>query len=90
MRYVYMTMMMLIVVLIVIFTVQNLQTVTIVFLSSSMTIPLSVLVFLVYLLGMLTGGVVMAFVRLLMRKAQAKPVRKQDGKEAKDEASTDG
>lgn len=50
------------------FAVQNLGGVTITFLTFSAKLPLALLVVLVYLLGMWTGGSLLAFLRSLSRK----------------------
>lgn len=55
---------------IAIFTVQNIQTVTVGFLTSSVTLPLALLVIGVYLLGMLTGGSLLSLLRKTVRKDQ--------------------
>jgi lipopolysaccharide assembly protein A len=49
----------------VIFALQNLQSVTVAFLSFGITLPLAVMFFVIYLLGMATGG----SARTLMRWA---------------------
>jgi uncharacterized integral membrane protein len=46
-----------------IFAVQNLQTVTVAFLRFSLTAPLSILIVVIYLLGMATGGSLWALIR---------------------------
>ena len=43
--------------------IQNLQTATISLFSASITLPLSVLVFAIYVLGMLTGGFLFSLLR---------------------------
>jgi uncharacterized integral membrane protein len=49
---------------------QNLEQVTVSFLSGSFTLPVSVLLVLIYVLGMLTGGFVLALVRTWVRGAR--------------------
>lgn len=49
--------------LVVLFALQNLATVTISFFTFSATMPLALLVVLVYLLGMSTGGFLIAMLR---------------------------
>jgi putative membrane protein len=56
MRYIYIALIGLVAVIALLFTLQNLETVTIVFFSANITLPTSILVFLVYVLGMVTGG----------------------------------
>jgi uncharacterized integral membrane protein len=46
-----------------IFAIQNLQTVTVAFLRFSLTAPLSILIVVIYLLGMATGGSLWALIR---------------------------
>ena len=45
------------------FAIQNLQTVTVSFLNLQMSVPLTVLIALVYILGMVTGGSALALIR---------------------------
>lgn len=52
------------------FKVQNITSVTVGFLSASVTMPLSLLIFGVYFLGMFTGGLVVNVARSLLRKAR--------------------
>jgi len=73
MRYVYLSLIILITLVVVAFSVQNLGTVTVGFLSSSLTLPLSILVFLVYVLGMLTGGSLVSLIRSLIKGATVEP-----------------
>ena len=63
MRYVYMALIAVLVAIIILFKVQNLESVTVSLFSASVTLPVSVLVLLIYLLGMLTGGFLLALVR---------------------------
>ena len=56
MRNLYLALIAVLALILVIFMVQNFGHVTVAFLSSSMSLPLSVLALLIYLLGMLTGG----------------------------------
>jgi uncharacterized integral membrane protein len=55
---------------VLLFKVQNLEQVTVSFLSASFTLPVSVLLVLIYVLGMLTGGFVLALVRTWIRGAR--------------------
>jgi lipopolysaccharide assembly protein A len=54
---------------IVVFCVQNLDTITINYLGWNMSAPLPVLVLVVYLLGMVSGWGVLSFMRRSIRKA---------------------
>ncbi|HSW02410.1 MAG TPA: LapA family protein [Sedimentisphaerales bacterium] len=72
MRYIYMILIVLFTAVVLIFTIQNSASVTLSFLSAKATLSVSVLVILVYLLGMLTGGSVLMFVRSLFKGARKK------------------
>lgn len=63
MRYVYIALIVLFAGLVVLFKIQNFQTATVSLFSASMTLPVSVLIFLVYILGMLTGGCLLGLLR---------------------------
>jgi len=63
MRYVYMALIAILAAIIILFKVQNLESVTVSLFSASVTLPVSVLVLLIYILGMLTGGFLLALVR---------------------------
>jgi uncharacterized integral membrane protein len=63
MRYVYMALIAILAGVIILFKVQNLESVTVSLFSASVTLPVSVLVLLIYILGMLTGGFLLALVR---------------------------
>jgi len=63
MRYVYMALIAILAGIIILFKVQNLEAVTVSLFAASVTMPVSVLVLLIYLLGMLTGGFLLALVR---------------------------
>jgi lipopolysaccharide assembly protein A len=67
MRYVYISLIVLVSAIVLVFTIQNLPTVTVHFVTLRLTLPLSVLVILVYFLGMLTGGVFVSLVRSWFR-----------------------
>lgn len=70
MRYVYLTLIVIITIAVLLFKFQNLESVTVSFLSMSITLPTSILVFIVYILGMLTGGSVYGFIKTLVRKSK--------------------
>lgn len=63
MRYVYMALIAILAAIIILFKVQNLESVTVSLFAASVTLPVSLLVLLIYLLGMLTGGFLLALVR---------------------------
>lgn len=69
MRYVYIGLMIVALAVVILFKVQNLTSVTITLLGMSATMSVSVLVFVVYLLGMLTGGMLWSLLRRSIRGA---------------------
>jgi uncharacterized integral membrane protein len=73
MKYVYMTLIVLVTVAVVIFMVQNLASVKVAFLNMSLTMPVGILILLVYMVGMLTGGAVLELLRAWVHGATQKP-----------------
>lgn len=71
MKYVYLALVVLFAGIVLAFKVQNLESVTVSLLSASITLPVSMLVLLVYVLGMLTGGAFFALLRALVHRASA-------------------
>ena len=71
MRYVYMGSIALMAGIIALFKVQNLETVTVTLLSMDFSMSTSMMVLLIYVLGMFTGGFMLQLVRTLMRGARA-------------------
>jgi uncharacterized integral membrane protein len=69
-RYLYMGLIVAFTALVLLFTIQNLQSVTVSLLTASMTLPLSVLVVATYVLGMLTGGFLLAVLRTGIQRAK--------------------
>lgn len=69
MRYVYMALIAILAGVIILFKIQNLESVTVSLFSASVTLPVSVLVLLIYVLGMLTGGFLLALLRTWVRGA---------------------
>jgi putative membrane protein len=69
-RYVYIALIVLFTVLVLTFKVQNVESATLVLLSMSITLPMSVIVLLVYILGMLSGGFVLQLLSTWVRKAR--------------------
>ena len=63
MRYVYIGLIVAFTALVLLFKVQNLETVTVSLFSSSISLPVSILMVGIYLLGMFTGGSVVALLR---------------------------
>lgn len=72
-RYVYIALIVLFAGILVLFKFQNLETVTVSLLSASVTLPVSVLVLLIYMLGLLTGGFVLALLRTWIHGASRRP-----------------
>jgi len=72
MRYVYLALLIGLTAVVFLFKFQNLEVVTVSFLSASLTLPLSVLLASVYVLGMFTGGVFLSLVRSWMRGAKSR------------------
>jgi putative membrane protein len=70
MRSVYIALIVLLTAIVLIFTFQNLTSVTVSLLSMSATLPLSTLVILVYVLGMVTGTALFGLVRSWVRGAR--------------------
>lgn len=73
MRYIHIAIIVLALAIVAIFKLQNLETVTVSFLTASLTLFASVLILLVYLLGMLTGSSVLALIRMLIQGAKKPP-----------------
>ncbi|HEY6259664.1 MAG TPA: hypothetical protein VIY51_28135 [Xanthobacteraceae bacterium] len=63
MRWIYLTIIALFVAATVLFAVQNFEIVTMSFLGFSARVPLALLVALIYVLGMVTGGSLLALLR---------------------------
>ncbi len=72
MRYVYATLIAVLIVVVVTFSLQNVSNVTIAFLTMSATLPLALLVLLVYVSGVFTGGFVLALLRSWVHGAKRK------------------
>lgn len=56
--------------IVILFKFQNLQSATVSLFSASVTLPMSVLVLAIYVLGMLTGGSLLALLRSWVRGAR--------------------
>jgi uncharacterized integral membrane protein len=63
MRWLYLAVIALLALVTLIFALQNFQSVTVSFLRLQLSAPLAVLIVLIYLLGMATGGSIWALVR---------------------------
>jgi uncharacterized integral membrane protein len=72
-RYLYIALIVIFAGVVLLFKIQNLALVTVSLFSMSVTLPTSVLVLLVYVLGMFTGGFVLGLLRTWTNKATARP-----------------
>ena len=72
-RYVYIALIVVLAGIVILFKFQNLESATISLFSMSITLPLSLLVFLIYVLGMLTGGFMLSLLRSWARGATRRP-----------------
>lgn len=70
MRGVYIALIVVFTAIVLMFKIQNLDSATVTLFSMSMTLPVSVLVVGVYVLGMLTGGFLVSLLRSWMRGAR--------------------
>ena len=70
MRYVYIVLSAVLIAAIACFTVQNMQHVTVTLFSSSISLPASLLIAMVYVLGMLTGGFMLSVARSWIKGAK--------------------
>jgi len=70
MRYVHIGVIVVATALVLAFKFQNLESATISLFSARITLPMSILVFLVYVLGMLTGGSLLALLKSSIRGAR--------------------
>lgn len=77
MRYLYLFLVIAFCALLLIFALSNLASVTLSFLGWQVTAPLAGLIVLVYVLGMITGGGVLSFLRHSLHKATAKPAPRE-------------
>jgi putative membrane protein len=75
MRYVYIALVVVFTGIVLLFMFQNLAAATVSLFTASITLPISVLVLLTYVLGMLTGGSVLALLRAGVKRAQSTPPR---------------
>lgn len=69
MRYVYLVVILLLTAAVLVFTFQNLASVTVAFWNIRATLPIALLVLTVYAFGMLTGGALWGLVRASYRGA---------------------
>jgi lipopolysaccharide assembly protein A len=73
MRWVYVTIVVLFVVAAVVFSLQNTQIVAVAFLASAISAPLAIIVFVVYVLGAVTGGSLFALLRRSVQGSRRAP-----------------
>ena len=73
MRYVYMGLIAIAVLILLVFKIQNLSAVTVSFLGAEMSMPVSFLIFGVYILGMFTGSALVGLLKSWIRGAKQKP-----------------
>jgi uncharacterized integral membrane protein len=73
MRWVYLTVIVVFAAATMIFAAQNLQVVTVSFLRLSVQTPLAVLIVVIYVLGALTGGSLLALLRRSIEGARRTP-----------------
>jgi uncharacterized integral membrane protein len=73
MRYVYAVLIIVITTTVLLFKIQNIGLVTVSLLNMSLTLPASLLIVGVYVLGMLTGSVLWSLLSGLLKAAMRKP-----------------
>jgi uncharacterized integral membrane protein len=73
MRALYISVLILIVAALAIFAYQNNESVTLQYFRRSITLPISLLIVVVYVLGMLSGWTVVGFLRRSWRRAMERP-----------------
>jgi len=69
MRYVYMSLIVVVTAIVLLFKIQNFEAVTVSLLGASMTLPTSVLIIVVYTLGMVSGSALLGLLRGWVRGA---------------------
>lgn len=70
MRYLYIGLIVVFTALVLLFKIQNMESVTLTLFNASITLPVSVMLILIYLLGMATGGSLFALLRTGVRRAR--------------------
>jgi len=71
-RYVYIALIVVLAGIVVLFKVQNFDTATVTIFSMNFTMPVALLVFVIYVLGMFTGGFMLQLVRSWVRGARVR------------------
>lgn len=69
MRYLYIAIVVVIAAIVILFNIQNVESVSVSLFSVSVTMPTWLMVYLVYIAGMLTGGVMWDFLRKSIHRA---------------------
>ena len=72
-RYLYIALIVVFTAVVIMFKIQNFETATVSLFSMSVTLPVSLLVFAIYVLGMFTGGFVLSLLRSWARGALRRP-----------------
>jgi len=70
MKYLYIALIVAFTAIVLLFKVQNLERVTVSLFSASMTLPISTLILLVYVLGALSGGMLFSLLKKWVGKAR--------------------
>jgi uncharacterized integral membrane protein len=73
MRYVYLVLIVLVTAAVLTFKIQNLDTVTVNFLTASVTLPVSILILVIYVLGMVTGSAALTLLKSWIAGARRAP-----------------
>ena len=69
MRYLYIALVVVIFAIVILFNIQNVESVNVSLFSISVAMPTWLMVYLVYIAGMLTGGIVWGFMRKTIHRA---------------------
>ena len=69
MRYLYIAIVIVVFAIVILFNIQNVESVNVSLFSVSITMPTWLMVYLVYIAGMLTGGLVWDFLRKSVHRA---------------------
>ena len=72
MRYIYITIIVVATIVVLLFVFENTLSTTVSFFSASVTLPLSIIVLTAYVMGILTGGIVVSSLRALLHGATKK------------------
>ena len=72
MRFIYITLIVVVTMIVLLFVFENTISTTVSFFSASVTLPLSIIVLAAYVMGILTGGVVVSTLRAMLHGATRK------------------